>query len=97
MHYIYEAYTKEVNGVVHYFVKRYLRIPELKQVPDLMEGFGMHQDFHKACHIAGVADQQQINQLFGQVNQPTEAAKSDRYDGFECPGRITFQCNLEVI
>ncbi len=75
MHYIYEAYTKEVNGVVHYFVKRYLRIPELKQVPDLMEGFGMHQDFYKAYHIAGVADQQQINQLFGQVNQPTEAAK----------------------
>ena len=26
-------------------------------------------------YIAGVADQQQINQLFGQVNQPTEAAK----------------------
>ncbi|MFN8245197.1 MAG: hypothetical protein U0T56_02270 [Ferruginibacter sp.] len=35
----------------------------------------VRSDFYKACHIAGVADQQQINQLFGQVNQPAEAAK----------------------
>lgn len=75
MHYIYQAYTREINGSVHYFVKKFLHFPEFQQVADIQEGFGMHQDFPSACRIAGIEDPGMIRQIFEQVNNNMVPAK----------------------
>jgi len=50
----YKAYTKTEQNKLYYFVKRYLSFPEYKDVEDILEGYGMHTDFDKACNIAGI-------------------------------------------
>ncbi len=50
----YKAYTKTEQNKLYYFVKRYLSFPEYKDVEDILEGYGMHTDFNKACSIAGI-------------------------------------------
>lgn len=50
----YKAYTKMVQNKQYYFVKRYLSFPEYKQVEDILDGYGMHTDFNRACDIAAV-------------------------------------------
>ncbi len=52
----YTCYSKEVFGIFHFFVKRFATFPELKDVPDVLEGYGMHTDFDKACAIAQIQD-----------------------------------------
>lgn len=52
----YEAYIKEVNGVPLYFVKHLLLFPEYSNVEPVLQGYGMHSDFDKACSIAGIHD-----------------------------------------
>lgn len=54
---IYTAYLKVIENKSFYFVKRFSTFPELKGVPDFLEGFGMHIDFNQACWIAGVTNQ----------------------------------------
>ena len=50
----YKAYTKTTQNKPYYFVKKYLSFPEYKDVEDILEGYGMHTDFNKACSIAGI-------------------------------------------
>ncbi len=52
----YTAYTKVVQNSTLYFVKKYLNFPELGDVPGILESYGMHSDFNRACEIAGVKD-----------------------------------------
>lgn len=75
MHYIYEAYTKEINGDMNYFVKKFLHFPDLPQLTDLLEGYGMHTDFQKACRIAGIEDAKIMDRIMEQVNNKVEVAK----------------------
>lgn len=75
MQYIYQAYSKQVNGTETFFVKRFLHFPELPHVPDVQEGFGMHTDFVKACGLAGISDPELINQVLEGMREPVQPAK----------------------
>lgn len=70
----YQAYTKKVNGTEHFFVKKFLSFPEYQHVPDVMEGFGMHTNFSKACQIAGITDPQVMNNIFKDMSEPASHA-----------------------
>ena len=56
MNTFYTAYTRQVQGTKFYFVKRFLTFPEAKDMPGILENFGMHTDFKTACSIAKIAD-----------------------------------------
>lgn len=53
---IYQAYERTIDGKQFYFIKQYLAFPEYKSVPPLLQQYGMHSDFNKACNIAMVHD-----------------------------------------
>jgi hypothetical protein len=71
---VYTVYTKEINGSTFYFVKKYITFPEYRDVPDILESYGMHTDFNRACRIALVNDvvikQQLLNTLPDNRNRP---------------------------
>ena len=52
----YQSYTKEINGEVFYFVKKFIVFTGFNDVSPLLIGYGMHRDFEKACRIAGVIE-----------------------------------------
>lgn len=54
MEYFYTAYTKQIADKNYYFIKRYMVFPELKNAANILDGYGMHTDFYKACNIAGI-------------------------------------------
>ena len=56
MNTFYTAYTKHIQGTKFYFVKRFSTFPELKDMPEILENFGMHTDFKIACDIAKITD-----------------------------------------
>ena len=71
---IYTAYTKVIQGVTFYFVKKYKTFPELKEVPDILESYGMHSDFDRACSIAMIDDKLIKEQLLNKLqNDPNKA------------------------
>jgi hypothetical protein len=71
----YTAYTKLLDYKVYYFVKKYSAFPEFKNVSPILETYGMHTDFNKACSIAGVTDQAIKEQLLKQAEENTQRAK----------------------
>lgn len=64
---IYTAYTREINNHTHYFIKKYISLPELKMVPPILEAMGMHQDFMKACDLAEVKDGEALDSMMKQL------------------------------
>ena len=66
---VYECYSKLLHDKTYYFVKRYLRFTEYATVPDVMEGYGMHTDFTKACSIAGITDLTVMKQIFDDMQE----------------------------
>ena len=79
MEHYYTAYTKTINNTPYYFVKKYTRFTEFNNAPDILESYGMHTDFDKACNIAAVYDEAIKKQLFkeaapglmyGQIDMP---------------------------
>lgn len=56
MNTFYTAYTKQIQGTKFYFVKKFSSFPEIKDMPDILENFGMHADFKTACSIAKITD-----------------------------------------
>ncbi len=52
----YTAYTKVIENKTYFFVKKFLAFPEYHNVSPVMESYGMHTDFNKACNIAGIND-----------------------------------------
>lgn len=56
MNIFYTAYTKQIHGTKFYFVKKFSSFPEIKDMPDILENFGMHTDFKTACSIAKITD-----------------------------------------
>jgi hypothetical protein len=63
----YSAYEKTINGTTFYFVKQYRVFPEYKNVPPLLETYGMHTDFQKACGIASIHDEEVQQELAGKL------------------------------
>jgi hypothetical protein len=72
---IYKAYTREVNGKLFYFVKKYTCFPEWENVPSVLDAMGMHTDFYKACDIAGLYDEIIIAQLMNELHIIPESAR----------------------
>ena len=63
----YTAYTKSINGRMFYFVKSFQVFPEYSSLGPVLNTFGMHTDFEKACRIAGIPDSKTRRQLFNQI------------------------------
>jgi len=68
MNYNYETYFKMIENRKYYFVKKYLQFKEYgDSLCDVLEGYGMHTDFSKACIIAGIKDNSLQQQLFARM------------------------------
>ena len=72
---IYTAYTKFLDYKIYYFVKKFTAFPELKDVSPILESYGMHTDFNKACTIAGINDPKIKEQLLKEADANTQRAK----------------------
>jgi hypothetical protein len=71
----YTAYTKVINGVTYYFVKKYKTFPEYKNVHPVLENYGMHADFEKACNIAMIHDKVIRKQLLESLEHSATTGK----------------------
>ena len=71
----YTAYTRIVQNTTFYFVKKYLTFPEYKDVPGVLESYGMHTDFNRACQIAQINDKEIRNNLFANLENNQNSAK----------------------
>ncbi len=69
------AYTKVIENKTYYFVKKYLTFPEFKDVSPVLESYGMHADFNKACNIAGIQDTLLREQLLHEAEGTIQHAK----------------------
>lgn len=78
---LYTAYTKVINDVTFYFVKKYKAFPEYKDVPPILENYGMHINFEKACQIAMVDDKAIKEQLLNDLEQSSNTAKLIQMNG----------------
>lgn len=85
---VYTAYTKVIEGTTHFFVKEFLVFPELKNVPPILEKYGMHTDFDKACGIASLHDPQIKKQLLAEMESNTPLAKVIEIDDTSYMGKI---------
>ena len=75
MEIIYTAYTREVNSQIFYFVKKFTFFPEYENAPKVLDSYGMHKDFFRACDIAKIYDEAIINNLLNQLHILPESAK----------------------
>ncbi len=71
----YTAYTKVVQNTTFYFVKKYITFPEYENVPGILESYGMHADFNRACEIAAINDKEVRNNLFADMQNDENSAK----------------------
>lgn len=71
----YTAYTKLLDYKTYYFVKKFTAFPEFKDVSPILESYGMHTNFDKACSIAGLTDAAIKEQLLQQAEENTQRAK----------------------
>lgn len=72
---VYASYTKRIQATTFFFVKKFVVFPDLKDVPPMLEGYGMHTDFDQACTIAGVKDSEIKKQLLNEIECGTPQAK----------------------
>jgi len=71
----YTAYTRVVQDTTLYFVKKYVRFPEYNDVPGILESYGMHSDFNRACQIAKINDPEIVHNLFADLQNNPNSAK----------------------
>lgn len=71
----FTCYTKKVQGEVFYFVKKFIAFPEFSSLPPVMEAYGMHTNFDKACAIANLYDAEIKKQLLEEVESGLKQAK----------------------
>ena len=71
----YIAYTRVVQTTTFYFVKKYVTFPEYKDVPNVLENYGMHTDFNRACKIAGIYDDELAKKLLSNLQNNIAGAK----------------------
>ena len=71
----YTAYTRVVQNTTFYFVKKYITFPEYKDVPGVLESYGMHTDFNRACQIALINDKEIRKHLLADLQNNPNSAK----------------------
>jgi hypothetical protein len=69
------AYTKEIDGVIFYFVKKYTTFPDYKDFPQVLDSMGMHTDFYKACGIAEIYEEGVISDLMKELHIIPDSAR----------------------
>jgi len=79
----YQSYTKEINGEVFYFVKKFIVFTGFNNVSPLLTGYGMHRDFEKACRIAGVTE----NAIQQKIRPDLPVAKIVQFKNYSFKGR----------
>ena len=72
---IYNAYTKEINGKIFYFVKKFSVYAEITDCSPILEKMGMHTNFYKACKLAHLYDGNIISQLMNELHIVPETAR----------------------
>jgi hypothetical protein len=72
---VYTSYTRRIESVTYYFVKKFVVFADLKDVPPILEGYGMHTNFDQACTIAGIIDIEIKNQLLTEIETGLKQAK----------------------
>lgn len=75
MEIFYTAYTKLIENKTYYFVKKFLIFPEFQDVAPVLESYGMHADFNKACSIASIYDPKIREQLLMEAEGTVQQAK----------------------
>jgi len=80
---VYTAYTKVINTVTFYFVKKYSVFPEYNDFPKVLDSMGMHVNFYRACNIAEVYDEAVVNQLLNELHLLPENTKVIRMSGIK--------------
>ena len=75
MEYVYNSYTKVVQGATYYFIKKLMTFPEYENSCNVLAGYGMHQDFNIACKIAGIDDLDIRKQLLYEIESGNPSAK----------------------
>jgi hypothetical protein len=71
----YTAYTKLLDYKTYYFVKKFSSFPEFKDVSPILDAYGMHTNFDKACSIAGLTDPKIKQQLLQQAEEHSQRGK----------------------
>ena len=71
----YVAYTKEINGVIFCFVKKYANFPDYEDFPRVLDSMGMHTDFYKACGIAEVYEESVVSELMKELHIVPDRAR----------------------
>ena len=71
----YTAYTKVLDNKTYYFVKKFIVFPETNSIPPILEAYGMHVDFDKACAIALLTDTKIKQQLLEEIENSVQHAK----------------------
>ncbi len=87
---MYISYTKKSGQRTYYFVKCFLIFPDLKNVSPVLEGYGMHEDFNKACNIAAVYDSNLKKQLLDQIDDTGSKAKVVAINKINSPIKMIF-------
>jgi len=72
---VYQSYTKTIQNTTYYFVKKFMVFPEIKDLPPVLESYGMHSNFDKACRIAQIEEDAVKKQLLNEIQRNTCRAK----------------------
>ena len=76
-----------IENKTYYFVKKFVAFPEYKNVEPVLESYGMHTDFNKACNIAGINDSLTREELLRQANGTLQQAKVIELNAGNFPGK----------
>lgn len=72
---LYTSYAKSIDGVTFYFIKAYITFPEYRDVQPVLQTYGMHTNFERACHIAEIWDKEIQQLLLNELEKNTASSQ----------------------
>jgi hypothetical protein len=72
---VFRSYSKVIDGTTYFFVKQFLVFPEIPNVEPILEKYGMHTNFDKACNIAGLHDEVLKKKLLQEIENEESLVK----------------------
>lgn len=83
---VFKSYSKVIDGSTYFFVKQFLVFPEIPNVQPVLEKYGMHTDFDKACNIAGLHDEAIKKRLLQEIENEESMVKVIEIDDINYKG-----------
>jgi hypothetical protein len=83
---VYRSYSKVIDGSTYFFVKQFLEFPEIANVQPVLEKYGMHTNFDKACNIAGLHDEVIKKRLLQEIENEESSVKVIEIDDINYKG-----------